>query len=525
MKTGKILLLTVFFAPFLMGLNSLEPEKVYEIVNTNNQMSENFEKDPIDGWQFMRGVEVVPANRGRILLASMPSFAHWKKANVTAFEMGFRYRHSGGTGEVKFCNSGGSNNKKSYNLRLVDNRIEVIKQMGQQQQLVAESICNLQIEKWHNVKIKYSLGKIVISINKKQVLNTVDRQPLPGGIISFGCLNGGGFAYDDIKLSFTAGFDKVTGKTTHKATPINTPGPKTYATPINTPGPAITSENQRKNQLSVERLINLKKMPNRQKLIQGMRADPSTSEILRTLSGIKEGESQRLETYGIDGKKVIGQVYPIISQKEKKNGFGISKDPPLSPAGGFKSIKDFNWNAGIAFTPLSPSLYYWMGGERYNVGEIYAKNIFVDSKATLTEQYNKNVLYVKVPGEISLIVEMMPGQALYIFTIKISTVVPSNWKGQVHKIKNNNIPAVSMKILDQDGVSSNNYKDVQLSTLSDNSGFTGICNIRPISQQALQPNLLNNNQNARWIIVVFNMNKISPSFHWGVFAGFTITKL
>jgi hypothetical protein len=80
--------------------------------------TENFDRDPVQGWEFRDGARPVPVEAGRILDCRGDGRGAWMIEPICDFELNFRFRPGGGAGEVMFRMGGEPPQIRQYALRL-----------------------------------------------------------------------------------------------------------------------------------------------------------------------------------------------------------------------------------------------------------------------------------------------------------------------------------------------------------------------------------------------------------------------
>ncbi|MFQ5811488.1 MAG: family 16 glycoside hydrolase, partial [Armatimonadota bacterium] len=160
--------------------------------------SENFETQPLQGWEIGGNVQVAPAGQSRALVCSGPGHGYWLAGAARDFALRFRYQHGQGLGEVILCASGEPPNGRAYHLMLHAGLLGLDRNVGGQRQRLAEAQWAVQPGQWYDIAVQLANGQMQVSMGGQPVLTVQDPQPLPGGAIGFGCAEGGGFAYDNI---------------------------------------------------------------------------------------------------------------------------------------------------------------------------------------------------------------------------------------------------------------------------------------------------------------------------------------
>jgi len=168
-------------------------------------ISESFGTDPLEGWHLVGGARVAPAAQGRALVFDGPGHGLWQATQAQTSSLAFRYRHGAGLGEVVMCGTGEPPNHSEYRVRFDQAGISVRRLTRGTERVLGSGRVAWRPGAWVNVAIQVSAGTIAVSVDGQRVLGVTDANPLPGGGMAFGCLEGSGFGYDDIALTQGSG--------------------------------------------------------------------------------------------------------------------------------------------------------------------------------------------------------------------------------------------------------------------------------------------------------------------------------
>ena len=168
---------------------------------TAGAMSENFEVEPLNGWHLAGGARRIPVERGQALGFPEPGHGIWHAVNARDFQLRSRFRMGEGLAEVVLCGSGEPPNVREYQVHFGMDRIAVLRNVGGRPQQLSSAPSQLRPGAWVQASVSVTNGTIQVSIDGQTVVNATDAQPLGAGVMAFGCLEGSGFAYDDITLN------------------------------------------------------------------------------------------------------------------------------------------------------------------------------------------------------------------------------------------------------------------------------------------------------------------------------------
>ncbi|MHC4403788.1 MAG: hypothetical protein ACYTG0_29370, partial [Planctomycetota bacterium] len=112
----------------------------------------------------------------------------------------FAYQHGVGAGDVVLRASGEPPQNQEYVVRLSD-KVQILRRVGKQETPVASMQYQFTGGKTYTVTIKANGGQLQVEVDGQPVVAYSDLQPLPTGTMAFGCVQGSGFAYDNIKVT------------------------------------------------------------------------------------------------------------------------------------------------------------------------------------------------------------------------------------------------------------------------------------------------------------------------------------
>lgn len=155
----------------------------------------------------LEGIELAGAARvaeGQLQLDG-PGHGFWFAAHGADYRLGFRYRPGEGVGEIVLSASGEPPRHQQYALRLFGPEMELVRISGGDERHLGAAPAGMEPGAWYRVELELGGGRIRVTVEGRPVLEAVDEQPLPPGTTAFGCLAGGGFAYDDLSFRPSGG--------------------------------------------------------------------------------------------------------------------------------------------------------------------------------------------------------------------------------------------------------------------------------------------------------------------------------
>jgi hypothetical protein len=188
----------------------------------NEFQRENFDRDPVKGWEFSCEKEFVQEGEGRVLRV-------WGAGHALPvvergdFSVAFRYRSKsgGGDGDILFRAS----DQGAYSLRLERKQIVLCWRMGspetgfQEQKLAAKPL-PLTADTWHSLSLRVQGRQIDVLVAGKPVMSYTDSASRSAGFVGLGVIaNTGAVEYDDVA------FDVPGSTPTHPAPKSTTPTP------------------------------------------------------------------------------------------------------------------------------------------------------------------------------------------------------------------------------------------------------------------------------------------------------------
>jgi photosystem II stability/assembly factor-like uncharacterized protein len=160
-----------------------------------------FDTARLEGWDLAGAARVVDG----LLQLDGPGHAFWFAAHGADYRLGFRYRPGEGVGEIVLSASGEPPHHQQYALRLFGPEMELVRISGGDERHLGSAPVGMEPGAWQQVELERSGGHIRVAVDGRPVLEAVDEQPLPPGATAFGCLAGGGFAYDDLSFRPSGG--------------------------------------------------------------------------------------------------------------------------------------------------------------------------------------------------------------------------------------------------------------------------------------------------------------------------------
>ena len=163
--------------------------------------SENFDRDPVRGWEFREGARPIAGEAGRVLGCRGAGHGAWLIEPLCDFELNFRYRPGNGAGEVLFRMGGEPPRHRHYALRLSGREILLARRLDGEEKPLCRGAFAFSSGRWASVVILSQGRKITVLVDGKEALGCRDPEPLPPGNIAFGCREGEGIAFDDVQLT------------------------------------------------------------------------------------------------------------------------------------------------------------------------------------------------------------------------------------------------------------------------------------------------------------------------------------
>jgi len=163
-------------------------------------LSERFDAAQPPGWVLLPGATSAPNVDGGVLLCSEMGHGLWIADFPQDFTISLRYRHGQGIGQVLCRGTGELPRDTDYRLRLDGATATLARaELGQETVLTAARL-PLQNGTWHGVTLTAIGGAIGLNVDGQPVLSATDPNPLPDGLMAFGCVNGREIAFDDISV-------------------------------------------------------------------------------------------------------------------------------------------------------------------------------------------------------------------------------------------------------------------------------------------------------------------------------------
>jgi len=171
-------------------------------------LTEDFDQEPVDGWEYSCEHAFVKAGTGRALATRGGGHAMWIAAGqVGDFALKLRYGYEKGVGDVFFRSTESSQGMEFYFLRLEPRQVVLGRRLhtvdGQYPEKILAAVpVVLGPRAWHDVIIQASGGQFAVSVNGQEgVLQAVDPNPLRSGLCGLGVIASSGLVlYDDVAL-------------------------------------------------------------------------------------------------------------------------------------------------------------------------------------------------------------------------------------------------------------------------------------------------------------------------------------
>jgi hypothetical protein len=174
--------------------------------------SEDFDTEPLAGWEFSCQKQLVEEGTGKCLRVSGAGHALWiaaERAQARDFELAFRHRYKQdkGTGDIIFRGTGEPPQHRYNFLRLEAGQLVLGVRIHTSDQDVSEQVLKnvtfqLTPDVWHDFVITANGSQIDVAVDGTSVLSGTDPNPLPGAPIGLGIIAGSGEVdYDDAQLT------------------------------------------------------------------------------------------------------------------------------------------------------------------------------------------------------------------------------------------------------------------------------------------------------------------------------------
>jgi hypothetical protein len=165
-------------------------------------LKEDFDQDPVTGWEFASQYAFVSTGNGRALATKGAAF--WAKAGeVGDFTMKIRYAYERGIALVDFRHARRYGINDRYVLLLHANGVGLIRVQhlpgGVQEKELASAPIFLPPQTWHEVIIQAADEQINVWVDGKGVISVRDVQPLRAGMCALG-VESGVVLYDEVIL-------------------------------------------------------------------------------------------------------------------------------------------------------------------------------------------------------------------------------------------------------------------------------------------------------------------------------------
>jgi hypothetical protein len=196
---------------------------------TGNRWTEDFDSGSLRGWELLPGTGFAQGASGVMLAPDCPSHGLWPAVNVSDLLLEFDFLQGTGGAQVMLSLFELPNGPGGHYVVGFAQGVEVnlFRAPAGPMQVYPGEALQMAPGTWHRVSIRMVGGSFEVKVDDIRVLTGVDPQPHAGGVIGFGCHNGSGFGFDNIR---------VTSPELPPQMPAHIP-----AIPINTPGIAVPS--------------------------------------------------------------------------------------------------------------------------------------------------------------------------------------------------------------------------------------------------------------------------------------------
>jgi hypothetical protein len=166
------------------------------------RFAENFDRDPVSGWEYHSQYAFPAAGKGRALATK--GAAVWVAAGEVAdFTMKLRFGYERGIGLVDFRHARRYGISDRYTLLLSRRGVGLIRVKDLPNEVeekeLASAPVSLAPQTWHDVIIQAAGGRIKVWIDGKGVLDARDPKPLRPGMCALS-VEAGVVLYDDVIL-------------------------------------------------------------------------------------------------------------------------------------------------------------------------------------------------------------------------------------------------------------------------------------------------------------------------------------
>jgi hypothetical protein len=151
----------------------------------------------------LRQAKLADEGGGPILTTGGLSFGVWILNPLANLSVSCRYRHGQGIGDIALCTEGTMPPAYMYHVMIADAGIAILHEEKQKPVELGRVLYPFQPGQWYDLTVRILPGgRISVDVAGKQVLSVTDPQPLPGGFVGLGSLNGTGFGYGGVTLRY-----------------------------------------------------------------------------------------------------------------------------------------------------------------------------------------------------------------------------------------------------------------------------------------------------------------------------------
>ena len=152
---------------------------------------------------LFRSAEVCEIEGGHALVLHGAGHGIWPLPEMAGFVIQCRYRAHEGIGEIVLVGSGEPPNHREYQLLMTPDEMELSRRIGDRAEALGYTGYELRPGQWFDIAVSLTGNLLTVTINGETVISGEDPEPLVGGTFAFGCLEGEGNAFDDIKVAGT----------------------------------------------------------------------------------------------------------------------------------------------------------------------------------------------------------------------------------------------------------------------------------------------------------------------------------
>ena len=184
-------------------MSPVPPQMLSASAVGGNTWYEDFDSGSLKGWELLPGAGFALGPSGVMLAPDCPSHGLWPAVNVRDLLIEFDFLQGTGGAQVVLSlfeqptGSGGQ-----YVVGFAQGvEINLFREPAGPIQFHFVEALQMAPGTWHQVAIQVVGGSFEVSVDGMRVLSAVDPQPHAGGVIGFGCHNGSGFGFDNIRIT------------------------------------------------------------------------------------------------------------------------------------------------------------------------------------------------------------------------------------------------------------------------------------------------------------------------------------